>query len=366
LSSNATRSDPNAPAIARPRLLFVPVSGPRGMGEYARCRVLADAARQRWPNSELHFLLSEQAPYAASHPYGATLFPSSPTLNDQAGRAAILRFAPDVAIFDNAGRRGQLAAARQAGAAVVFISSRSRPRAKAFQPRWLRHIDEHWIPYPAFATDPLTWWQRAVSRLFGRPRLRWFDTLLAPAEPIATGSSSALPDLPEPGRYVLFVPGGGSGHRQAADAPERFLAAAQRVAAAGYPVAVAGVAATNTSDDPIRLLGRVPPSARLVVCNGGDSLLQALACGRATVAAAIAGDQALRLARCARQGGVRAVALDAEALADAVLALLDDSAQLQRLENEARALGLRNGMDQALDALAALCTDRARRSARGD
>jgi hypothetical protein len=32
------------------RILFVPVSGPSGMGEFARARSLADALRARWPH----------------------------------------------------------------------------------------------------------------------------------------------------------------------------------------------------------------------------------------------------------------------------------------------------------------------------
>ena len=52
-----------------PRLLFVPVSGPYGMGEYARSAAIAHAARERWPQAAIRFLLSREAPYAADPPF---------------------------------------------------------------------------------------------------------------------------------------------------------------------------------------------------------------------------------------------------------------------------------------------------------
>ena len=45
---------------AVPRALFVPVSGPSGMGEFARARGLADALRARWPQVDIYV-------YAADH-----------------------------------------------------------------------------------------------------------------------------------------------------------------------------------------------------------------------------------------------------------------------------------------------------------
>jgi hypothetical protein len=158
--------------------MFVPVSGPTGMGEYARCLALAHAVRGRWPGAAIHFLLSEQAPYARSTPYEHTLFPASPTLHDREGREAIRAFRPDVIVFDNAGRKGQLAAAHSLGAGVVYVSSRWRPRTKAFRLRWLPYLDEHWIPYPEFVGGSLTTFERLKQRIAGRPRVRYLDVVL--------------------------------------------------------------------------------------------------------------------------------------------------------------------------------------------
>src|SRR3974390_3088582 len=124
-----------------PRILFVPVSGPFGMGEYARSLAIAHAVRRQWPQSSIHFVLSRQAPYAASAPYPKTLLDSSPTFHSAAVAELVGAFKPHIVIFDNAGRPAQLRAAQAAGARVVYISSRSRQRRKAFRWRWMRLID---------------------------------------------------------------------------------------------------------------------------------------------------------------------------------------------------------------------------------
>lgn len=338
------------------------------MGEYARCLTLANAVRARWPDAAIHFLLSEQAPYARSTPYGYTLFPGSVTLHDEAGRAAIRAFGPDVAVFDNAGRRAQLATARRLGAGVIYVSSRFRPRNKAFRLHWMKHIDEHWIPYPEDIGGALSAFERLKLRIAGRPRVRFLDVMLPLASEADSAATLARHALAPEG-YVLVVPGGGTGHPNARGALAAYESAAARLASDGYAVIVAGRDAP-AADPPagaerVRWAGRLPPAelaallraARLVVTNGGDTLLQSLACGRATVSAAIAGDQPVRLARCVARGGVVAAALDGDALHGAASALLDDPARLAALAAAARGLGLRNGVEIALEVFARLLAE---------
>ena len=139
------------PATSGGRVLFVPVSGARGMGEYARALALATAAVQRWPDMQVHFAVSAQAPYAADTPFPKTLLPSSPTFHIAGdGARSSVAFRPTLVVFDNAGRTAQLRCAVRSGARVIFVSSRSRQRRSAFRLRWMRMIDEHWIAYPEF------------------------------------------------------------------------------------------------------------------------------------------------------------------------------------------------------------------------
>jgi hypothetical protein len=346
-----------------PLLLFVPVSGPRGMGEYARCLALATALTARAPQLKVHFALSRAAPYAAAVPFPVTLLPSSPTFHPLEVAALLRELRPRVVVFDNAGRTRQLRAARAAGAHVVFVSSRRRQRAKGFRLRWMPLLEEHWIAYPRFIAGALSPLERLKLKLLGRPRIRFLDALLPPSDPARLAASLAHFGLVSH-EYVLIVPGGGTGHPGAADAPAIVAAAASAIAARGYPVLLVGPAAPHGLADPapLRRAPRLPPeqltglmhAARLVVCNGGDTLLQVLACGRPCVAVPIAHDQAHRIERCVRAELARGAELDSGSIVAAAVALLEDAAALAALEARLAGQPVSDCMEEALGALLAL------------
>jgi hypothetical protein len=335
------------------RLLFVPVSGAYGMGEYARSLAIAHAAKIRWPDARMHFLLSVQAPYAAATPFEHTLLPASPTFHSAEVIACMRRFRPDVVLFDNAGRTAQLVAAHASGAAVIYISSRRRQRRKAFRWRWMGLLDEHWIAYPEFiagAPGPLERLKLALRR---RPRLRYLDLILSP-------ESGSIPAVRLDEKFMLVIPGGGTGHPGAADAVARFFAAAERLAAEGVRTVFVGPADGAAAAN-LQILGRVPQaelgallrSAALVVVNGGSTLLQAIGCGSACVAVAIAKDQRERIRRCVAAGVAIDAPLETAAMANAALALWRDAPARESLARRAADLRLANGLDVALEGIAA-------------
>jgi hypothetical protein len=356
--------------------LCVPVSGAYGMGEYARTLAIARAVLARWPQAAVHFLLSRAAPYAADVPFEHTLLPSSPTFHTPEVRAAIQAFRPTLVLFDNAGRTAQLRAAHEAGAKVVYISARARQRRKAFRVTWMRLIDEHWIAYPAWSAGALGTLERAKLRLLGRPVVRFLDVILPPRD-AARGAELRERFGFTPQGYVLVVPGGGTGHPGAADAAARFHAAAAQLAAAGTPTLYVGPeppaagqapgmpqppGATTvargcwraTASLPQRDLTELMRGARLVIANGGSTLLQSIACGTATLGVAIAGDQALRLRRCAEAGVAVAAPLAADSIAQCAAALLGDESARGALAARAAALPLADGIAVAVTAIEGL------------
>ncbi|MGC1458916.1 MAG: hypothetical protein WA825_11605 [Steroidobacteraceae bacterium] len=336
------------------KVLLVPVSAARGFGEYARAREIARAVQRRWPEAQLHFVLSSQASYAAQCPFPATLLPGSATLHTPQVVALLAAFRPDIVIFDNAGRTAQIRAARAGGARVVYISSRRRQRAKAFRLSWMRMLSEHWIAYPSFIAGELGWLERLKLRTLGRPRVRFVDTLLPVAE---VAAAAGLPDLKD---FVLVVPGGGTAHPGARAAPQIIGDAALGLAARGLPTVLVGVQGAGSAL--LTCLPLLPQAqlielmrrARLVVSNGGDTLLQALACGCACVAVPIAHDQAARIARCRERQLLRAAPLEAGAIIDAVAMLHADEGERRQLLARVRGAGITDAMPQILEALAAL------------
>jgi predicted glycosyltransferase len=354
-------------------MLFVPVSGAFGMGEYARSLAIAHAVRRRWPHAEIHFILSRHAPYASTVPFAATLLDSSPTFHSRAVARLIKEFRPSIVVFDNAGRTAQLRAARRQGARIVYISARLRQRRKAFRWRWMRILDEHWIAYPELIAGELGWLERFKLKRLGRPTVRYLDVIMSRATP-EDDSITARVGLKQRA-FVLVVPGGGTGHPGANDAAGQFLAAANSLAETETVVFVgptrtadAGAPAHPKAGNPVlpssrlRCFNSLPQAdladllsqARLVVTNGGSTLLQAIACGRACVAVPIAQDQSERIQRCVNAGVAASAALAAPSIVRAATNLLRDESARAALAQRASKMKLANGIEIALNALAHL------------
>ena len=344
------------------------------MGEYARSLAIARAASRRWQGAAIHFVLSREAPYAAGAPFPSTLLASSPTFHSAAVAELLGAWRPDVVIFDNAGRTAQLRAARASGARIVYISARRRQRRKAFRWRWMRLIDEHWIAYPQFIAGPLGFFERLKLKMAGRPTVRYLDVILSRPDPEQRGAVLARAGC-DAGTFVLIVPGGGTGHPGADEAVGHFMAAARALAARGVATVYVGPAggtgtgggtgAGTAAADAERHwhpLGPLPQaelaelmrSARLIVANGGSTLLQAIACGSACIAVPIAKDQFERTRRCVAAGVAVSAACDAAGIVRAADRLLRDEPQRAALAERAARLQLADGVDVAIQALGSL------------
>jgi spore coat polysaccharide biosynthesis predicted glycosyltransferase SpsG len=91
--------------------------------------------------------------------------------------------------------------------------------------------------------------------------------------------------------------------------------------------------------------------ARLIVVNGGSTLLQAIACGAACVAVPIAGDQRERIRRCVAAGVAVEAPLAAAEIVSGSQALLRNESLRAGLVQRARGLALADGVAVALSAL---------------
>jgi hypothetical protein len=352
-------------------VVFVPVSGKYGMGEYARSAAIALAVQRRWSDAAIHFVLSRQAPYAAGAPFASTLLPSSPTFHSPAVIEVLERLKPDVVIFDNAGRTAQLRAAKRLGARVVYISSRRRQRRKAFRLSWMRMLDEHWIAYPEFIAGKLRWHEQLKLWCLGRPTLRYLDVILPQPTPQECAAIVARFGCVA-GSYVLVVPGGGTGHPRAADAVAQFFIASTQLAAGGVATVFVGPPGAQEpggeilKDPCLHRVGPLPQnelaalmrSARLILANGGSTLMQGIACANACVAVPIAGDQIGRIKDCVRHQVAVAAALDSADMVRSVNALLNDEPARAALARRAADLHLRDGIDISLRALERLIEQR--------
>ena len=361
-----------------PRFLFVPVSGPGGAGEYYRSLAIARGLERRWPEARIRFALHREAAYARDAPYAGLSLVDSPTRSSPQVVEYIHAERPDVVIFDSSGRLAQYRAAREAGARVVYVSSRPKTRWKGFRWRRMRALDQHWLAQPRFLGGTPTPYERLKVRLAGGPEVVILDVLHEPVDAVAVRALQAQLGL-QPGRYVAMCPGGGGDFGHAIDANRVFAAAAGQIAASqSLPVVLvlAGTGAEGLgagASAAVRRVGTLPNGqligllrdAAVVAVNGGSLLLQCMAQGLPIVAAPIAGDQAARIRGCAREGLVHETSLDSAAMTAAVATLLRDDAARSRLQRRLAELGLRNGVDVAAEAVARLL-DRTRPGARAD
>ena len=245
----------------------------------------------------------------------------------------------------------------------MYVSSRTRQRRKAFRLSWMRLLSEHWIAYPSFIAGELGFGERLKLRMLGRPPVRFLDTVLP-----AMTANAALPAVPGTD-FILVVPGGGTAHPGARDAPQIIARAAAALAQQGLRTVLVGVADGMPTAAALMRLPLLPQPqliellrrARIVVSNGGDTLLQALACGCACVAVPIAHDQAARIARCRDLGLVTAAPLVSGSIVATVAALNANEAQRQALIAAGLAAGIRDALPRILDWMAALIGDGARR-----
>jgi UDP:flavonoid glycosyltransferase YjiC (YdhE family) len=223
-------------------------------------------------------------------------------------------------------------------------------------------IDEHWIAYPQFVAGPLNAFERFKLGMMKGPVVRYMDTMMPEVGTLESQAIVSRFGL-QCDRYVLVVPGGGTGHPGAENGPQVMADAAARLATLGHQIMLVGP--KRPASPQHSLLSHVPrlpmadltaliQQARLVVTNGGDTLLQTLACARACVASAIAGDQVARIQKCVAAGLVVGSRLDARELERAALTLLNDdtrrAGQLAKLERTP----IINGIGAAVDAISAL------------
>jgi UDP:flavonoid glycosyltransferase YjiC (YdhE family) len=164
-----------------------------------------------------------------------------------------------------------------------------------------------------------------------------------------------------PGHYVLVVPGGGTQHPGAENAPQIVAEAARKLADRGINTVLVGVEPLATSTQlrvgprmPMAQLAELIRGARLVISNGGDTLLQTIACGRPCVAVPIAGDQPYRIQKCERAGLAKGTILDSDAIARTAMEVLENHSRHPRNGKAVREVT--NGMEIAVSALERLAT----------
>lgn len=348
-------------ASATNGLLLIPVSGGPGSGELQRARLLARAARSCWPTLPIAIAAERLALAGGSDAHIESLpLPASPTRCSAEVVAAIQVRRPAVVVFDSTARPKQLRAARKCGAHVVYLSSRPSARSRGFRLGALRWIDEHWsVEFDPTQALPGRW-QRWLLRW--RPALRWrpLSTLFEAADPRLL--ANPVHAFIEGGAFALFCPGGGGGRIDGLPAGAAFARVAGDAGLRAVVVRADLAPDHCRQDGALLVLGPMANAAlmalagrsEMVVVGAGSLLMQVLALGKPSIALALAGDQRVRLAQLLAVQAVASGGTSVASLTVATRELWADAERRVALHQRAQALGLRNGLAEAMQALAAL------------
>lgn len=312
-----------------PKFLFVPVSSPEGIGEYMRSIIIATAICEKWPEAEVEFILNKHTLYAADCPFPAHLLDDTPTKRVKEVNDIASKFKPDLVLFDASGRKSQLKHAFDLGAKVVFISQHKRKRSRGMKLSRARVTHRHWVVQPEFVLGDISWIERKKLQLINKP------------EPIFIGPVFSQPNAEKQheilsryqlceGEFVVFNSGSGGHILSGKLAADIFAAAAAKsyqeiglksvmVYGPNYPnemQQVEGVIAIKQVENTefINLVN----ASRFAVLSGGDTLLQAIAINKPTLAIAVSKDQPPRIKACSELGLIHGCDSDVDSILNGI------------------------------------------------
>ena len=352
-------------------VLFIPVSSPSGIGEYMRSLIIAKAIKQRWPNTNIHFILNNEVSYLKDCPYQVHACQGSPTKDVVSVNNIIEQLTPDLVIFDASGRAKQFKQAKAVGAKVAFISQHNKKRNRGLKLNRLFSTDIHWVVQPEYCMKPLGYWQRAKLSFFNKKRPQNIGPVFELSNKFYQEQLLGQLSLVRQG-YFIFNAGSG-GHKVeeelAADIYyQAALAFYQQsnikcvvIFGSNYPkvlpdsmnIKESGVTCIQNIENKnfIALLS----AAQGCVVSAGDTLLQCIALHKLSVAAPVSPDQPVRLKLCENKQLVLAAKPTPKSLVEQAQRLIDIKSQTsQGLINSMKQQAPSNALEIIVDDIALL------------
>ncbi|MCL1049764.1 hypothetical protein L2755_09045 [Shewanella abyssi] len=338
-----------------PKFLFIPVSSAEGVGEYMRSLIVANEVKRRWPEADIQFILSRQAPYSSTCPYPVALLDDTPTKNIKAVNDFISFYQPEFVIFDASGRRSQLVHANKLGAKVIFISQHKRKRSRGMKVLRARVTDSHWVVQPEFVIGDISWFDKLKLKFITKSE----PTVIGPifVNPSVNRQAEQLAHYGlTRGGFILLNAGSGGHQNGNGYVVEEFARAAVNIYQATQIPCVMVYGPSYPGDIPlvegvttIKMLNHealidLLDAAKVAILSGGDTLLQAIALKKMTLSVAVAKDQNHRVKVCKESGLTISSELDAQLITDNLIKLITTDNQLA-LQSALAKCDCENGLD---------------------
>ena len=350
--------------MINPVILFVPVSSDKGVGEYTRSAIIADAVQDRFPQAEIHFILNRNMKLAASCRFNTHLSDYSATKDTPLVKRVISKLKPDLVIFDCAGRAKQFAHAKRSGAKVIFISQHKKKRARGLSFRRLLFCDLQWVVQPDYAIQPLTVIEKLKLKLSRKQAPKNIGAIL----PTSANVNSVLNKYSlASNQYILFSAGSGGHEINGELASDTFYRAAILVSqqtqlkvvvafGSNYPKELPASEKTmNISSLPSNEFLVLLNEAKVRVLSAGSTLLQVIEMRKPSIAVAISKDQPVRLEKCSELGLVLAAECIDNQIAQKTLELTEP-ANADKLIKRMQQLNPTDGVSEAIAGIESLLT----------
>ncbi len=295
----------------QPKILFIPVSSPKGIGEYMRSLAIAQALKPKMGEHSIAFVLSEQAPYIEDCPFTVYRCPSSPTKHSDLVKRYIDEFCPNIVIFDASGRVSQFRHAKKNGAHTIFIAQHTKKLIKGLGLRRLPSTDQIWFVQPKYALPSLGIWSKLKLSVFRQTNLKVIGPIFQQPNPEEVTQILSELNLQKEG-FILINSGSG-GHKVNGVLAAEIFSQAGRLFAETTEQKVVIIYGPNFPDAiPDKLPDTLPNCvyirslsqarftallsvAQGAILGGGSALFQAISFSTPTVTCAISKDQNERI-----------------------------------------------------------------------
>jgi len=292
-----------------PIILFIPVSSHKGIGEYMRSTIIANAVQKKIPQADIHFILSSRANYSKNCSYTTHFSNSSATKDTPKVKQVIETIKPNLVIFDCSGRAKQFRIAKQNGANVIFISQHSKKRTRGLSIRRILYTDLHWVVQPTYTVKPLSIIESIRLKILNKPEPKNIGPIMPKIEPNNISKTLNKYFL-KSGEFFLFSSGSGGHILDGKLVADEFYKAAMKfqlktkikcivVFGSNFPKSIPKNSKVQcvsfvSAQDFLILLNE----AKGRVISAGGTLLQSIELARPSVSVAVSKDQPSRLKDC--------------------------------------------------------------------
>jgi|GEM_PF-5299599 len=292
------------------KVLFIPSSGTKGSGETLNAFQIFAFLKKKYPSLESKIFLHELSPFIESSPISVITAINTPTRCDDKVIPLIEQFKPNITFFLGAGSKKQIKISKCIGSINIFISFSENLRNRGLRLGRIQHIDLHIVDQYHFLLENLTFLEKIKTYVWEKAKPKYWGPIFnLPTESDIQKTLSKY-NL-KSSEFILVSVGSGAECDLNGENYSTLIFNSLKNAGLKYPIIQSfGKAYPNDlpkSTEKHFCMNYFEPSeficlmktAKLIVTNGGGSLLQAISLNKTSLTCPMVDDQFKRVKICA-------------------------------------------------------------------